>query len=258
MDEEEKEKLIVILKKINNILEERVLVLNKDIEDQNQLIEQDKNQLQLITEEIVKNEEELSKIKEEKERITGDLERIEREMKDLQSEIDKGLEEIEILASQMNSQKPKDDALSIIYSIINPIGSIIEDFVFLCTNSIKELEGKMSNLANELGKKGTNYSEFEQKKIQIEMKLDDTNCKNIYLIVQRGILEIKLKELGIQKTKNEDFKLNLQLLKSKCLLLIDETNQGKDLLGADINMVLEIKDNLKLLYSKNGLTLTLN
>ncbi|KAM9960344.1 hypothetical protein ACTFIW_009478 [Dictyostelium discoideum] len=255
MDETEKEKLLVILNKINNILEERVLILNKVIEDQNQLIEQDKNQLQLITEEIVKNEEELSKIKEEKERNTSDLESIESEMKDLQSEIDKGLGEIEILASQMNSQKPKDDALSIIYSILNPIGSIIEDIVFLCTNSIKELEGKMNNLANELGKKGTNYSEFQQKKFQIEMKLDEYNCKNIYLNEQRGNLEIKLKELGIQKTKNEDFKLNLQLLKSKCLLLIDETNQGKELLDADINMVLEIQDNLKSLYSKNGLTL---
>ncbi|EAL72396.1 hypothetical protein DDB_G0270092 [Dictyostelium discoideum AX4] len=254
MDEEEKEKL-VILNKINNILEERVLILNKVIEDQNQLIEQDKNQLQLITEEIVKNEEELSIIKEEKEKNTSDLESIESEMKDLQSEIDKGLAEIEILASQMNSQKPKDDALSIIYSILNPIGSIIEDIVFLCTNSIKELEGKMNNLANELGKKGTNYSEFEQKKNQIEMKLNDANCKNIYLNEQRGNLEIKLKELGIQKTKNEDFKLNLQLLKSKCLILIDETNQGKELLDADINMVLEIQDNLKLLYSKNGLIL---
>ncbi|KAM9961409.1 hypothetical protein ACTFIR_004254 [Dictyostelium discoideum] len=255
MDESEKEKLLVILNKINNILEERVLILNKVIEDQNQLIEKDKNQLQLITEEIVKNEEELSKIKEEKESNTSDLESIESEMKDLQSEIDKGLAEIEILASQMNSQKPKDDALSIIYSILNPIGSIIEDIVFLCTNSIKELEGKMNNLANELGKKGTNYSEFQQKKFQIEMKLDEYNCKNIYLNEQRGNLEIKLKELGIQKTKNEDFKLNLQLLKSKCLLLIDETNQGKELLDADINMVLEIQDNLKSLYSKNGLTL---
>lgn len=255
MNEAEKEKLLAILNKINNILEERVLILNKVIEDQNQLIEQDKNQLQLITEEIVKNEEELSIIKEEKEKNTSDLESIESEMKDLQSEIDKGLAEIEILASQMNSQKPKDDALSIIYSILNPIGSIIEDIVFLCTNSIKELEGKMNNLANELGKKGTNYSEFEQKKNQIEMKLNDANCKNIYLNEQRGNLEIKLKELGIQKTKNEDFKLNLQLLKSKCLILIDETNQGKELLDADINMVLEIQDNLKLLYSKNGLTL---
>ncbi|KAM9999715.1 hypothetical protein ACTFIZ_008168 [Dictyostelium cf. discoideum] len=256
MDEVEKEKLLVLLNKINDILEERVLILNRDIENQNKLIEQNKNQLQLITEEIVKNKEELVKIKEEKERITSDLESVQSEMKDLQSEIDKGLAEIEILASQMNSQKPKDDALSIIYSILNPIGSIIEDIVFLCTNSIKELEGKMNNLANELSKKGTLYSDFEQKKIQIEMKLDNAKGKNNYLNEQRGNLEIKLWESGIEKTKNENFKLNLQLLKSKCLLLIDDTNQGKELLDSDINMVLEIQDNLKSLYSKNGLTLT--
>ncbi|KAN0008757.1 hypothetical protein ACTFIU_009486 [Dictyostelium citrinum] len=255
MDEAERETLLVKLNKINYILEERVFIVNKDIESQNFLIEQDKNKLQLVTGELVINSEEIVETNKEKEKITCDMVKIESEMKDMRSEIDKGVAEVESLSSQIESHKPKNDALDILNIIINPIGSIVSDIGAL--NAINDLKGKINNLGNELGKKSSNYEELDQKRIQIDMKLRDTEGKGIYLNEQRVELETKLRELGIQKTKNENFKLNLQLLKSKCLQLIDETKQGKELIDNGINLVSEIEDNLKLLYLNNGLTLTL-
>ncbi|KAN0033798.1 hypothetical protein ACTFIV_000266 [Dictyostelium citrinum] len=255
MDEAERETLLAKLEKINDILEERVYIVNKDIEGQNFLIQQDKNKLQLVTGELVINSEEIVETNNGKERITCDMVNIESEMKDMRSEIDKGVAEVESLASQIESHKPNNDALDILKIIINPIGSIVSDISAL--NAINDLKGKINNLGNELGKKSSNYEELDQKRNQIDMKLRDIEGKIIYLNEQRIELETKLRELGIQKTKNEDFKLNLQLLKSKCLQLIDDTKQGKELLHYGISIVSEIEDNLKLLYSNNGLTLTL-
>ncbi|KAN0008731.1 hypothetical protein ACTFIU_009460 [Dictyostelium citrinum] len=98
----------------------------------------------------------------------------------------------------------------------------------------------------------SNYEELDQKRIQISTKLRDTEGKGIYLNEQKRVeLETKLRELGIQKTK-------IRSLKSKCLQLIDETKQGKELIDNGINLVLENEDNLKLLYLNNGLTLKIN
>ncbi|KAN0030411.1 hypothetical protein ACTA71_010176 [Dictyostelium dimigraforme] len=257
MDEAEKEKFLEKLNKINDILQERISMAKIDIKNQKKLIEEDKHQLMSLTEEIIKNVEERAKIEIENERISSDLEKIKSEMESYQGEIDKGLADINVLIDQMNSQKPNDDTLNILNHIFNPVGAIIGDIVFLCKNNIKELEDKINNMAKELGKMSTSFQELENKKNQIDMSLHVVDGNIGYLNDQRSDLENKLKKMGIQKTRNEDFKLNLKLLKSKCQLLIENTKQGKEFLDLGINLVFEIEDELKLIFNKNGLTFNL-
>ncbi|KAK5575618.1 hypothetical protein RB653_006751 [Dictyostelium firmibasis] len=256
MDDAEKEKLLIKLNTINCILEERISILITEIENQKKLIENDKYQLHKVTEEIVRNEEEKAQIIKERDTVLEELAKLESEMKDYQKEIDSGLEEINSLAQQLNGQTPKNDALSIVNRVFNPVGSLIDDIVFLCTNNIKEIEGKMNDLASELGLKAAKYEELYRKKDQSDYILNEKNWRNSDFTEQRAVLERKLKEIGIQKTYNENFKLDLDILKSKCQLSIDDTNQGKDLLGIGFNLVNEIEENVKSLFSSNGLSIS--
>ncbi|KAK5575619.1 hypothetical protein RB653_006752 [Dictyostelium firmibasis] len=257
MDNAEKEILLIKLNKINSILEERISIVVIEIENQKQLIENDKYQLRSLTEQIVRNEEETIELGKEKDSILEKLASMESQMKDFQMEIISNKNEIEHLIQQIEAQKPN-ETLNILNHIFNPIGALIGDLIMSLTNNIRELQVRIGYLVNEMNQKSQSLNEINYKREEIERIL--TKIENIKknLTFQRYDLELKLKELGIQKTKNENFKLHLELLKSKCQLLIDDTNQGKELLDMGINLVLEIEENVKSLFSSNGLSLSLS
>ncbi|KAN0030412.1 hypothetical protein ACTA71_010177 [Dictyostelium dimigraforme] len=256
MDNAEKEIILKRLNKINGIIEERILIIVVQIQNQKSLIEEDKYQLKSLTEEIVRNEEENNKLEKEKHILLEELAQLESQMKDFQMEIDGNKKEIDYLIQQIKAQRPN-DVLNILNHIFNPIGALIGDLVTSLTNNIRELEIRIGYLVNELNQKSQSLNSFYYKKEEVDRILTKVDYIKNELNEKRVDLERELKELGLQKTKNENFKLHLELLKSQCQLLIDDTNQGKELLDIGINLVLEIEGKLKSLFSSNGLPLYL-
>ncbi|KAM9983573.1 hypothetical protein ACTFIY_000298 [Dictyostelium cf. discoideum] len=116
----------------------------------------------------------------------------------------------------------------------NPV-SMFQVFKAL-TNNVKECNDKIEINKENLIKE--EKSDCEKLKLEIDNKIQQFQT-------QRIELESKLKEFGIQKTNNENFKLELQSIKSQYVLLIESTNQGKDLLDIGINLVLEIEEKIK-------------
>ncbi|KAM9960345.1 hypothetical protein ACTFIW_009479 [Dictyostelium discoideum] len=256
MDNAEKEKILVKLNKINSIIEERISITSDEIEKQKVLIEQDKNNLKSLTQEIVNNEQESIQIGKEKDKLLEELAHMESQMKDFQSEIESNKNEIQHLIAQIEAQRPN-EALDILNHIFNPIGALIGDLINSLTNNIRELETRIGYLVNELNQKSQALNEFQYKREEMDRVLSKIDHIKHDLEKKRYILEKELKWLGIQKTKDENLKLQLELLKSQCQLLIDDTNQGKELLDVGINLVLEIEEKLKSLFSSNNIPLYL-
>ncbi|KAM9940815.1 hypothetical protein ACTFIT_007330 [Dictyostelium discoideum] len=147
--------------------------------------------------------------------------------------------EIEDYNQQIKDQEPSGDIWEISF---NPVAMFQEVFKAL-TNNIKECNEKIVNLKNEINKENLIKEENTIKKGDCEkLKLEIDN-KIQQFQTQRIELESKLKEFGIQKTNNENYKLELQSIKSQCVLLIESTNQ--DLLDIGINLVLEIEEKIK-------------
>ncbi|KAN0025643.1 hypothetical protein ACTFIU_001739 [Dictyostelium citrinum] len=253
MDNAEKENILMKLNKINNIIEERISITDSEIKNQILIIEREKYQLKSLTEQIVINEEESIQVGKEKDGLLEQLAHMESQMKDYQMEIQGNKMEIQHLIQQIEAQRPN-EVLNILNHIFNPIGALIGDLITSLTNNIRELEIRIGYLVNELNQKSQALKSIYYRREEIDRilsKIED--IKNV-LMDKRFQLENELKKLGIQKTKDENLKLQLELLKSQCQLLIDETNQGKELLDVGINLVLEIEEKLKSLFSSNGLT----
>ncbi|KAM9961410.1 hypothetical protein ACTFIR_004255 [Dictyostelium discoideum] len=256
MDNAEKEKILVKLNKINSIIEERISITSDEIEKQKVLIEQDKNNLKSLTQEIVNNEQESIQIGKEKDKLLEELAHMKSQMKDFQNEIESNKNEIQHLIAQIEAQRPN-EALDILNHIFNPIGALIGDLINSLTNNIRELETRIGYLVNELNQKSQALNEFQYKREEMDRVLSKIDHIKHDLEKKRYILEKELKWLGIQKTKDENLKLQLELLKSQCQLLIDDTNQGKELLDVGINLILEIEEKLKSLFSSNNIPLYL-
>ncbi|KAM9983574.1 hypothetical protein ACTFIY_000301 [Dictyostelium cf. discoideum] len=256
MDNAEKEKILVKLNKINSIIEQRISITSDEIEKQKVLIEQDKNNLKSLTQEIVNNEQESIQIGKEKDKLLEGLAHMESQMKDFQNEIVSNKNEIQHLIAQIQAQRPN-EVLDILNHIFNPIGALIGDLINSLTNNIRELEIRIGYLVNELNQKSQALNQFEYKREEMDRVLSKIDYIKNDLEERRYILEKELNLLGIQKTKDENLKLQLELLKSQCQLLIDDTNQGKELLDVGINLFLEIEEKLKSLFSSNNIPLYL-
>ncbi|EAL72395.1 hypothetical protein DDB_G0270090 [Dictyostelium discoideum AX4] len=256
MDNAEKEKILAKLNKINSIIEERISITSDEIEKQKVLIEQDKNNLKSLTQEIVYNEQESIQIGKEKDKLLEELAHMESQMKDFQNEIVSNKNEIQHLIAQIEAQRPN-ETLNILNHIFNPIGALIGDLINSLINNIRELEIRIGYLVNELNQKSQALNQFQYKREEMDRVLSKVDHIKNDLEEKRYVLEKQLNWLGIQKTKDENLKLQLELLKSQCQLLIDDTNQGKELLDVGINLVLEIEEKLKSLFSSNNIPLYL-
>ncbi|KAN0030380.1 hypothetical protein ACTA71_010145 [Dictyostelium dimigraforme] len=251
MDDAEKEKQITKLNKIHEILEYRINIVNDEIEHQTRIIEENKNHLQYVTQEIVDNEFQLNKIRRDADQIGVELKGLESQIDDYKSEIENNKGEISRLQEKIRDQLPKDD----FWHNINPI-NVIEDFIKLINNDISECQQRINDLDMEINNKIDNLNELERKRIDCDVMIYKINSLIPTLTNQRMDLEYQLKELGIEKTKNEDFKLELEYLKTQSKLIIDDIEQGKDLLEIGINVINEIEEKVKILFSSNGLTIS--
>ncbi|KAM9999716.1 hypothetical protein ACTFIZ_008169 [Dictyostelium cf. discoideum] len=256
MDNAEKEKILIKLNKINSIIEQRISITSEEIEKQKVLIEHDKNNLKSLTEQIVRNEQENIEIGREKDKLLEELAHMESQMKDFQNEIESNKNEIQHLIAQIEAQKPN-EVLNIFNHIFNPIGALIGDLIHSLTNNIRELQIRIGYLVNELNQKSQALNQLLYKREDMDRVLSKIDHIKNDLNEKRHVLEKQLNWLGVQKTQNENLKLQLELLKSQCQLLIDDTNQGKELLDIGINLVMEIEEKLKSLFSSNNIPLYL-
>ncbi|KAN0008729.1 hypothetical protein ACTFIU_009458 [Dictyostelium citrinum] len=253
MYDAEKAVILIKLNKIQQIIEDRIYIVNDEIENQKKLIKSIKIQLELITIEVVKNEEDLNNIKKKVDDIHVELEGIENQIKDYKKEIGDNIEEIQRLQQKIQEIMPKDNFWENLDRIINPISTAIKDLIKLLSNDIAGCQARIIMLENEIYQKQDKINYLYQQK---------DNCDNICVEIDRSIiilnnrrleLEHIQKELGIEKTKNENFKLELESLKSQSILIIDKIKQGIDLLDIGINLIDEIEEKSKILFSSNGL-----
>ncbi|KAN0025641.1 hypothetical protein ACTFIU_001737 [Dictyostelium citrinum] len=251
MNEAEIEKILLKLNKINQVLEERIFNLYDEIENQIKLIQNNKAHLQTTTQDIVNNETHSEEMIKQIDLINVEIAKIESQINDLNKQITENELEIENYNQQIRDQEPTEDFWEA-GIFFNPIASF-KELVNALGNNIKECNEKISNFRNEINKENQIKEQKTIKKndcVNSKLEIDKTIQQ---LQIQRIELEKKLKELGIKKTNNENFKLELQSIKSQCILLIESTNQGKDLLDIGINLVDEIEDKIKTLFTTNGL-----
>ncbi|KAN0009000.1 hypothetical protein ACTFIU_008890 [Dictyostelium citrinum] len=253
MNDAEKQIVIIKLNKLHSILEERIIIVNVDIQKYDVLIEDNKKQLLEVTDDIVKKEKELQELIKKNQDLQVALQGLESQIQDLVTEIRNSKQEIDQANQSINQQKPKDDFWSNLNRGLKPFtGDIPGAF----SNNIRELENKIRTLDSEINSKSNNIGDLQRQRGDIEMKINENETKKKELNEKKEKLEKDKKELGKTKTLNEDFKLNLENLKSQCKLIIESINTGKDLIDAGINQFNEIEEKVRVLFSSNGLTLT--
>ncbi|KAM9960346.1 hypothetical protein ACTFIW_009480 [Dictyostelium discoideum] len=223
MNDAEKEKLLIKLNKIHEVIDKRILNLNDEIEIQIKLIQNNKNQLQSTTQDIVKNETESEAMRKQIDLINVELAKVESQINDLNNQITNNEMEIEDCNQQIKDQEPSGDIWEISF---NPVAMFQEVFKAL-TNNIKECNDKIVNLRNEINKENL---------IKEENTIKKSDCEKLKLEIDNKIQQFQTQRIELEK---------LQSIKSQCVLLIESTNQGKDLLDIGINLVLEIEEKIK-------------
>ncbi|KAK5580250.1 hypothetical protein RB653_000265 [Dictyostelium firmibasis] len=255
MDDAEKEKLLMKLNKINGVIDEKIIFVTGEIENQNKLIEDNKIQLQNTTLDIVKNETDSNEMKKQSGIISVQLAGIENQINELSKQIRENEYEIQSLKDKIEDQRPDPKAWISGTVFTNPAVAFRE-ISKLLNNNIQECKNKISRLSNEVNTEISKKNSHITKKNECDSTIHQIDVKLQRLQIQRADLENKLKDLGIQKTNNENFKLELQSSNSQCKLIIESVKQGKELLDIGINLVIEIEEKIKTLFSSKGLALS--
>ncbi|KAM9994968.1 hypothetical protein ACTFIY_001149 [Dictyostelium cf. discoideum] len=244
------------IKILNNIINSTTNVLNiidVRIEKQDEEIKQETLQLKESTSKIVLIEEEIKNKNYEINDLKEKQASINSELSDFQHEIDGMRVEIDECASKIQKEQSFRGSVGDIFNhVLNPVGSIIYDIVGELMSNIKDLMKKIDDNQYEINMKQEEMNKlksFEEENAKSIISLTE----NIKLMVEfENQIEIKIKELGIEKTKSENLLLKLKQLKSRCQQLIDDSEQDKDLFTVGINLVDEIIVEAKELYSQNG------
>ncbi|KAM9983618.1 hypothetical protein ACTFIY_000358 [Dictyostelium cf. discoideum] len=253
MNDAEKQIVIVKLNKLDSILEERISIVIVEIQNQEIFISENIKQLVEVTDEIVKKEEEFKELMKRNQDLQVQLQGYESQIQDYIKEIGNSKQQISEAHDSINGQKPRDDFWSNLNRGLKPFTG---DIPGLFSSNIRELENKIKNLDSEIINKSNNIGNLQIQKGEVELKIRENEIKTKELILKREKFENDKKELGKTKTLNGDFKLKLENLNYQCKSIIEAINIGIELLDIGINKILEIEENVKILFSSNGLTLT--
>ncbi|KAM9975189.1 hypothetical protein ACTFIW_008667 [Dictyostelium discoideum] len=244
---------IKILNNIINSTTNILSIIDVRIEKQDEEIKQETLQLKESTSKIVSIEEEIKNKTYEIDDLKEKQASINSELSDFQHEIDDMRVEIDECASKIQKEESfRGSVGDILNHIFNPVGSIISDIVGELMSNIKDLLKKIDDRLNEIYMKQEEMNKL-QSFLEENAKSILILTENINLMVElENQIEIKIKELGVEKTKSENLLLKLKQLKSRCQQFIDDSEQDKDLLSVGINLVDELIVEAKELYSQNG------
>ncbi|KAM9961915.1 hypothetical protein ACTFIR_004783 [Dictyostelium discoideum] len=175
---------------------------------------------QLTSDLIIKNAQTTTNL----ENLKGE---IEKKYVKLQSEINSLNNYINRERNEIDSLKREIDRSSLppIFWLLNPIGALLS----VLLSALSGLESRVA---------------YKQKEI---VQFNKTkNC-----------LELSLKGLGIKKTKDENFKFGLELLKIEFGMLSVDSDLSRELLEIGGNHVSKYEEKLKILFTENNLTFNL-
>ncbi|EGC38849.1 hypothetical protein DICPUDRAFT_148424 [Dictyostelium purpureum] len=237
-----KKEFINFLTKVVKIMGDEVSHLEKEIIIQVSKIEATQNRMKLITQNIVfietkrtKMEEVLGNLQASSEKEKSIIESLDREMDQLRGEAMR-------IESEIRAQRAAVDSFG-------PFKFLAEAAMAL----INELTGDLKNAYNRLEQYRDRYNQlgrYFQESMEKEREYSEA-IRNIYeekkkLDYEQNDCEMYIKELGRDKTKQEDFKLDLQQFKTKSQSLLDTLNLNlefsDDMLNTKQELIKQIVD----------------
>ncbi|KAM9993794.1 hypothetical protein ACTFIZ_011764 [Dictyostelium cf. discoideum] len=238
--------IIISTTNVLGIIEVRIEKQDEEIKQETLQLKESTSKIVSIEEEIKKKNNEIDDIKEKQASINSELLDLQHEIDEMRVEIDECAEKIE------NKENFRGSELDILNHMLNPLGALASDIIGELVINIKDLKKKIDDNQSQINMKQEEMNKLQSSQEENAKSILTLN-ENINSMVQlENSIEIKIKELGVEKTNSENLLLKLKQLKSRCQQLIDDSEQGKDLLSVGVNLVDELLVEAKELYSQNS------